>query len=264
VFLLGGLLRWAVLRRFAGRGHGLGREDLDRGALEGDDECVPEREEAMDRGRGFASCAVRRTRRRERRRRSRGRFAADASAVADVAAGEVAARAEDDERPFLGCVAIGLRREAGRTERRCECMRRVCHGESPSPFVRGDRVVRRELAHSVAVRHWHAFPPRRRTSELRRVTQREWPKRAPPVRRRFGKRSACADRVSARIRRKRCVVGPLNPVCSASVSAGRHSGPVGVGASVGVGVLFGHASLIGRGCSGAPQFVRCMFSQTEP
>lgn len=264
MFLLGGLLRWSVLRRLAGRWHGLGREDLDRGALEGDDECVPEREEAVERGQGLASCAPSRTRRRERRRRSRRRFAANASAVADVAAGEVTARAEDDERPFLGCVAIGLRCEAGRAERRCEYMRRVCHGESPSPFVRGDRVVRRELAHSVAVRHWHAFPPRRRTSELRRVTQREWPKRAPPVRRRFGKRSACADRVSARIRRMRCVVGPLNPVFRASAAASRYSGPVGVGASVGVGVLFGHASLIGRGCSGAPQFVRCMFSQTEP
>ncbi len=191
------------------------------------------------------------------------RLAADARAVADVAAGEVAAGAEDDERPLLGCVAIGLCREASRVECRGECMRRLCHGESPSPFERGDRVVRRERARSVAVRHWHAFPPRRRTSGLRRVTQREGPNRAPPVRRRFGIRSAHADRASARTRRTRDVVGPLDSVRRARAATIGQGDPLGICAGFGVGGLFGHASLIGRCRRRALHFVRCMFSQTE-
>lgn len=218
----------------------------------------------MERGSGIVRGLLRGRGGGEKRRCVTGPLTADASAVADVAAREVAARPEDYERPILRRAALGFCCEASWIERRRACVNRMCHGESPFPSVRGDRVVRRKLAHSVAVRHWHALPPRRRTSELRRVTQREWPKRAPPVRRRFGKRSACADRVSARIRCMRCVVGPLNPVYRASAVASRHSGPDGVGAGVGVGVLFGHASVIGRRCSGAPQFVRCMFSQTEP
>lgn len=247
-----------------------GRENLDRSPLKGIDEGAAEASEALDQGRRDVDArrSGRRAHRRSERLHRRLWVATQPAVLSDVAAREVPARPHDDERPVLGSVARGLRGEVGGLERRDACVKSLCHGVRPFPSRRGDRVVRGTRERSDAFRHWHAFPPRRRTSELRFSTQRERPNFAPPVRRSLGRRSERGLRGSARrfrVHRVHCPLIPWRSAVNHARSRGRSCARlVASRTGAGVGVLFGHASLIGWCVSGAPHFVRDMFSQTKP
>ena len=231
---------------------GLDREDLDRDLFESPREPAKHGGDAEARRCSCGRCA--------RNACERGALSANRGADGDIAAGVVAAGAEQHERPLGRAVAL----RGGVDEERLQLGWVRCdHG--PISFSC--------CTHGVIAMHaagpQHAFPPRRRTNEALGVC------RAPPLvhgalaTRHFAARPGISG-VGISTRRIRAQTNLIRAApCRRARSrrAGRAFHEQSGSACLcddRVGGLFGHASDFGKRLSTAPDFVRWMFAQTKP